>query len=115
MADKQIEDLLLSLGIGHQYYGHRMIASAVQRVIQDENNLLCLKSGILLPLASLYNCSWHCIERNLRTAIRRAWRQNAPLLIQIAAFPMLNMPTVSEFIDILASYIIRTNTLNYLM
>lgn len=115
MADKQIEKLLLSLGIGHQYYGHRMLAAAVQLAIQDENSMLCLKSGILLPLAALYSCSWHCIERNLRTAIRRAWRRNAPLLIQIASCPLPDMPTVSEFIDILASYILRTNTLNYLM
>lgn len=115
MSDDQIENLLQSLGIGHQYYGYRLTVAAMHLVSQDENSLLCVKSGILLPLAERYHCDWRCIERNLRTVVHRAWRRNAPLLVQIAACPLPDMPTVTEFIDILASYILRQRATEYPM
>lgn len=115
MTDNQIENLLQSLGIGHQYCGHRLTVAAMHLVGQDENSLLCVKSGILLPLAEQYHCDWRCIERNLRTVVHRAWRRNAPLLAQIATYPLLNMPTVTEFIDILASHLLRQRASSYPM
>lgn len=110
MTDNQIDRLLQSLGIGHQYYGHRLTVTAVRLMILDENSLLCIKKGIFLPLAALYHCDWRCVERNLRTVVRRAWRRNSSLLTQIAAYPLTGIPTVTEFIDILASYLLRQRT-----
>lgn len=113
MTDIQIDNLLQSLGIGHQYYGHRLTISAMHLMLRDEDSLLCIKHGIFQPLAAQYNCDWRAIERNLRTVIRRAWRRNAPLLTQIAAYPLLDIPTVTEFLDILASHLLRQQTSNY--
>lgn len=113
MPDNQIDNLLQSLGIGHQYCGYRLTTEAMRLLCQDEDRLLCIKSGILQPLADQFQCDWRCVERNLRTVICRAWRRNAPLLTQIAAYPLLGIPTVTEFLDILASYLMRQRTSDY--
>ena len=107
MATTRIHELLLSLGIGRQYLGHNITAHAIGLVIQDENCLLCVKQGIFLPLAALRDCDWRTIERNMRTVIHRAWTQNADRLSAIAVYPLKREPTVTEFLDILSSYLLR--------
>ena len=44
-------------------------------------------------------------ERNVRTAVSRAWQVNPELLRAVAGYPLDAAPTASEFIEMLASYI----------
>lgn len=104
-----INRLLESLGIGRQYRGHDVASQAICQVLQNEGNLLCLRSQVLKPMASRSQCGWQGLERNLRTAIRRAWQINAPRLQELAAYPLTATPTVTEFIDILSEYVMRQN------
>lgn len=113
MRHTQIDNLLRALGIGRQYCGYRLTVEAMHLLCQDEDRLLCIKSGILQPLADQFQCDWRSVERNLRTVICRAWRRNATLLTQMAAYPLLGIPTVTEFLDILASYLMRQRTSEY--
>lgn len=48
------------------------------------------------------------MERNIRTAVARAWKINRPLLVEMAGYPLTCLPSASEFIEILTSYILRT-------
>ena len=48
------------------------------------------------------------VERNLRTVVSRAWQVNPDLLCRMAGYPLTAAPTASEFIEIIASYIIRS-------
>lgn len=107
MRTRTINELLLTLGIGRQYLGHNITVQAICLVVQDENCLLCVKNGIYCPLAQQRHCDWRTIERNLRTVIHRAWTLNADRLVKLAVYPLRREPTVTEFLDILSSYVIR--------
>ena len=107
MNNRRINELLYTLGIGRQYLGHNITAQAVGMVILDENCLLCVKQGIYIPIAAQRHCDWRTIERNMRTVIHRAWTLNARRLEEIAVYPLQREPTVTEFLDILSSHIMR--------
>ena len=62
-----------------------------------------------METASHFNCNWTAVERNIRTTVARAWKVNCPLLSEMAGYPLACVPTASEFIEILASYILRSS------
>lgn len=107
IKQRGISDLLLSLGVGRQYLGHNITVQAVSMVMADENCLLCVKQGIFIPIAVQRKCDWRTIERNMRTVIHRAWTLNADQLTELAFYPLRREPTVTEFLDILSSHIMR--------
>ena len=107
MSSQKINDLLFSLGIGRQYLGYAITAKAVEMVLRDENCLLCVKQGILMPIARERNCDWRTVERNMRTVVHRAWRFSAERLAERAVYPLRREPTVTEFLDILAVSLMR--------
>ena len=102
-----IQDALRPFGITRCYKGFRHTAYAIQLAIQDEDRLEAVIKEIYMETASHYHCKWTAVERNIRTAVARAWRVNRPLLCEMAGYPLLCAPTASEFIEIVASYIIR--------
>lgn len=107
MSTQKINDLLFSLGIGRQYLGYGITAKAVEMVLRDENCLLCVKQGILIPIAAERSCDWRTVERNMRTVIHRAWKYSADRLTELAVYPLRREPTVTEFLDILAVSLMR--------
>ena len=107
MTTHMIHELLLTLGIGRQYLGPSITVEAITMVIRDENCLLCVKHGIFQPLADKRSCDWRTIERNMRTVIHRAWTFNTDRLMELAVYPLRREPTVTEFLDILSSYMMR--------
>ena len=111
MYTKRIHELLLTLGIGHQYLGHNITAQAVAIVIRDENCLLCVKKGIYMPIAAARQCDWRTVERNIRTVIHRAWTLHSDSLSRIAFYQLKQEPSVSEFLDILVSHLLRQSSM----
>lgn len=104
MEVQRIVDALRRMGIGRQYLGYNIIIKAVRMVIADSNCLLCVKWRIFQPLAEAAHCDWRTIERNIRTAIRRAWKINKEYIIVLARYPMQQEPTVTEFLEILSNH-----------
>ncbi len=47
------------------------------------------------------------VERNIRTIILRAWRVNRKGLQELAGYPLEGPPPVSDFLQILVSYLRR--------
>ena len=105
---KIIENILHSLGITRNYCGYHQTVTAVKLAIEDEFRLLSVTKSIYLPVAYENNCNPLSVERNIRTVILLAWRTNRDVLNNIAGFHLSAPPTVSQFIDIIASYIQRT-------
>ena len=54
-----------------------------------------------------FHCQWTTVERSIRTAVERAYKINPILLCKIAGYPLTCIPTASEFIEIIASYILH--------
>ena len=107
MVERMIIEDLRMLGIGRQYLGHNMIVKAVMIVIADSNALLCVKRKIFQPIAGIEHCDWRTIERDIRTAIGRAWKINRTYLIELAHYPLHQEPTVTEFLEIISAHAMR--------
>ena len=111
MNDVRIRETLRSLGIGRQYLGYSITLQAITMVMQNENCLLCVKTGIYLPLSLQRRCDWRTIERNMRTVIHRAWTLNPDQLMALSDYPLHREPSVTEFLDIVSSHILRLSPL----
>ena len=100
-----IQDTLRSLGITRCYKGFSHTSYAIYLVIQDKSRLESVTKEIYMKTASHFDCQWTSVERNIRTAVARAWKINRSLLFEMAGYPLTRVPTASEFIEILACYI----------
>lgn len=107
-----IEDKLRSLGAVGLYKGYEMAKKAIELVLEDEFRLLDVTKSIYMEVAAKcnHNNDWNNVERNIRTVVSRVWRINRPLLCRMAGYPLEKKPSASEFIEIVASHIIRTST-----
>ncbi len=103
-----IQETLRLLGITRCYKGFRHTEFSVALAVSEEERLEAVTKEIYMETASHFGCSWTAVERNIRTAVARAWRVNRPLLCVIG-YPLDCPPTASEFIEIIASYIMRLN------
>src|SRR5699024_12598375 len=56
-----------------------LTAYAIYLAVQDESRLEAVTKEIYMGTASHFNCNWTAVERNIRTAVARAWRINRPL------------------------------------
>lgn len=107
MANTQ--DTLRLLGITRCYKGFKHTAYAIYLALDDEDRLAAVTKEIYMETAAHFGCKWTAVERNIRTAAARAWKVNRPLLCEMAGYPLAWTPTASEFIEILASYILRSS------
>lgn len=104
-----IQDTLHLFGVTRCYKGSQHTAYAIYLAVQDESRLEAVTKDIYMETPSHFNCTWTAVERNIRTAVARAWRVNRPLLCKTAGYPLKTEPTASEFIKIIASYMLRSS------
>lgn len=104
-----VQDTLRLLGVTRCYKGVQHTAYAIYLAVQDESRLEAVTKKIYMETASHFGCNWTAVERNIRTTVARAWKINRPLLLEMAGYPLTCTPTASEFIEILASYILRSS------
>lgn len=102
-----IQDTLRPFGITRCYKGFRHAVYAIHLAVTEEKRMEAVTKEIYMETASLFGCDWTCIERNIRTAVSRAWQINPSLLNQMAGYPLSEPPTSSEFIEIISTYIMR--------
>lgn len=107
-----VDEILHSLGISRTYYGYSQAVCAIELVLEDETRLCNVTREIYWRVADLYGCNRADIERNIRTIIARAWQKNPELLSKMARYPLYAPPTVSEFIDIVYTYVQRQGLLS---
>ncbi len=104
-----VQETLRLFGITRCYKGFNHTAYAIWMAVHDESRLEAVTKEIYMETASHFNCKWTSVERNIRTAVARAWKINRPLLSEMAGYPLACVPTASEFIEIIASYILRSS------
>ena len=104
-----VQDILRSFVITRCYKGFKHTEYAICLAIQDESRLEAITKEIYMETAAHFECNWTAVERNIRTAVSRAWSVNPDLLCQMAGYPLESEPTSSQFIEIISSYIIRSH------
>lgn len=103
-----IQDTLRSLGITRCYRGFKQTSYAIYLAVSDDSRLESVTKCIYMETATHFHCKWNAVERNIRTVAARACQFNPGLLSQMAGYPLTGTPSASEFIEIIASYILRS-------
>ena len=55
----------------------------------------------------MLRCSPIRVERNIRTVIDHAWRNNPEFLSELAGFELTQQPNVTQFLDILVTFMLH--------
>lgn len=101
-ALKPIYLILWQLGVTPCYRGYYYAASAALWAKLQPEALLLITKCLYPDVAKQYQTDWRCVERNLRTIIDIAWKQNSALLSALAGFTLTKKPCCTQFISILA-------------
>ncbi len=97
-----IELILHAAGITSNYKGYWLLDSAVEMVLADSSLLTNLVDGVYKPVGKKFGISQVSVERNIHTAIGRAW-EVAPQRVNNALHrTRVWRPTASEFITLVA-------------
>ena len=105
-----IYSTLHKLRIKRTYQGYYHLATAIQLVIEKEERLLYIHKWLYQEVALIHNTSPFCVERNIRTVKSNFWNNGDRRIFEIiAGCPIEQMPSNSEFIDILSCYIKEKN------
>lgn len=108
MNHPNIKEIVNLLGIPSTYVGLRYLTFSVSLAVQDEDSLLFVTKRIYPVVASKYQTSAACVERNLRTVINVCWdRGNRLFLNTIAGYAVSHKPSAGEFIAMITAYIKR--------
>lgn len=100
--------LLRSLGTSGNLIGFHYAVYMLEQVCKQPNNAFLITKWLYKQTAEYFRTTPHCVERNLRTLIQNCWRYpDHSLLNLIAGTELKQMPTNSQFIDILAAYLRR--------
>lgn len=103
-----IHNILRPFGITGRYKGFYHVCFSIQLAVTDDFRLSDVTREIYMVTALHFHCNWKAVERNIRTVVIRAWNVNPDLLSQMAGYPLDGVPTASEFIEIISSYILRS-------
>lgn len=104
-----IQDTLRSFGVTRRYKCFKYTVFAIYLSVTEKDRVESVKK-IYIETASHFGCKWTCVERNIRSAVSRAWQINPQRLEQMAGYPLSGPPTSSEFIAIVSTYIIRNSS-----
>ena len=93
-----IHDILRRLGITKRYRGYDAIVYCVQLILEDDRRLQSVIKSVYSPAAVHFDCRPASIERNMRTAVQRAWQLQPSLLCRLAGYQLTSAPSTSEFL-----------------
>lgn len=105
MAD--IYAVLTRLGIGARYRGYRYLALAISMVMENEDYLFLATKRLYPDVARVFDTTWSCVERDMRTAIQVCWHRNRPYLEELATYPLDRAPKPMDFIGLVAGHLLR--------
>lgn len=104
----EIHNLLNRLGVTANYAGFFHMSCAVALCVEQPERLLLVTKWLYPEVARQCHTTWKAVERNLRTANDIIWRENRPLLEQLARRPLAQKPRNAQLLAILcASFDVR--------
>ena len=109
---KKVYGLIRRLGANSKYKGYFFVAEAVKISMGDQYKPLRITKDIYPILARKYKSTPSNVEHNIRTLVNICWINHKEDLELIAGCSMEDKPTNSEFIDILAYYLNKTEEMS---
>ena len=105
---KEIYRLIRKLGATSKYKGYYFVAEAVKLSMESQEQPLRITKDIYPHLAKKFKSTPMNIEHDIRTVINVCWSMNRSCMDHIAGYPLRYKPTNSEFIDMLAYYLMQS-------
>lgn len=104
--ERQLKQILRSLGITKPSKGYHAVISAIKLAMEDPLRLSYVSKEIYVDVARLQRTSPLCVERNIRTLIKRIWQKgDHEYLNEVFKKPLEKKPTNTEFIAALVNYL----------
>lgn len=103
---KEIFGIIRKLGVTSNYKGYFFVADAIQLAMNSQDKPIRITKDIYPDLAKKYKTTALNIEHNIRTVINVCWETNRQGIVEIAGYPLTYKPTNSEFIDMVAYYLL---------
>lgn len=103
-----IQGLLRRLGATEAYAGFPHMVYAVQLCISDPSRLSLITKQIYPEVAGRYGTNWRAVERNMRTMVSVAWKNDPLFLSELAGCPLKEKPDNRRFLAILAGFCLST-------
>lgn len=110
---KQIYGTIRKLGVTSNYKGYFFLADAIKLAMNSPNKPIRITKEIYPYLAMKYKTTTMNIEHNIRTVVNLCWETNQEGIAEIAGCPLFRKPTNSEFIDMLAYYLLTVQEKEY--
>lgn len=103
---KQIYGIIRKLGVTSNYKGYFYLADAIGLAMNAQDKPVKITKDIYPYLAGKYQTTTMNVEHNIRTAVNICWQTNREGVVAIAGCPLVYKPTNSEFIDMVAYYLL---------
>ncbi len=101
-------DLLRYLLIPGTCQGFRLLETAIDLALEDENRLLNVIDDLYPTVAEIHHATLNCVQKNMRMAIIAGWKNGGNLQLEkLLGLPFRNRPVTKDFIDLLADYLRR--------
>ena len=101
--EERTTKLLNRLGVTANYRGYYYVSSAVELCVEKEERLLFITKWLYPEVAKRYQTNWKAVERSMRTAGGIMWRENQPLLEELACRKLKRQPRTAQMLAILAA------------
>lgn len=101
-------NLLSRLGVTANYRGFFQTAHAIQLCVNEPGYLLQVTIRLYPEIAKQYGTNWRAVERNIRTVCSIVWRENQPLLEELAHRALFEKPTPTQLLAILSTSLLLT-------
>ena len=108
---KEVYEIIRKLGLTSKYKGYYYLAEAVNMVMEQKDEQMRITKDIYPCLSGKFKSTPSNVERDIRTAINACWKLNKKGMDEIAGHPLAYKPTNSEFIDLVAYYLLEEDTI----
>ena len=103
---KKVYDIISKLGVASNYKGYFFVADAIWLAMNSQHKPIRITKDIYPYLAKKNKTTAPNVERDIRTAINVCWAMKRKEMVEIAGYPLAYKPTNSEFIDMVAYYLL---------
>ncbi len=101
-------NLLRRLGVNNSYKGFHYTTYGVSQTIRDPELLTCISKGLYAEIASRFQTSIGCVERDIRTVVKTIWEYGDKMLLyEVFGFEIEQKPRNGAFIDAVAHYVVE--------
>ena len=84
------------------------MAEAIKMFMEIQDHPIKITKDIYPSLAKQFKSTPVNVEHDIRTVINVCWESNKEAMNEIAGYPLRYKPTNSEFIDMMAYYLMQT-------